>query len=155
MVIREMASADQGAIAALYDDLDAVHRAELPGLFRRTDGAARGAAFFREIEGDADAAMFVADEGEVVGFVYVVVRDAPDLPIFVAQRRGLVNDLFVREDRRRGGLGRALVMEAEGWARRRGADGVEAVVYEFNHGAKALFASMGYGALSRRLSKGD
>ncbi|MBA2439740.1 MAG: GNAT family N-acetyltransferase [Thermoleophilaceae bacterium] len=59
-----------------------------------------------------------------------------------------LEDLFVREDRRRSGLGAALVEAALGRARKRGCARVELDVNEANSAALALYERFGFGARS-------
>lgn len=78
---------------------------------------------------------------------------APDAPALVPRRYLLVNTLAVREDRRRSGVGRSLMVSAQSWGRGRGATEVELNVWGFNRGAIAFYEALGYDTAQRRMRK--
>lgn len=57
--------------------------------------------------------------------------------------RGWIYYLAVDRERRRGGIGRALVEAAEAWLRERGAPKVQLMVRDDNEGAIGFYESMG------------
>jgi GNAT superfamily N-acetyltransferase len=82
----------------------------------------------------------VDGEGEPVGvcqlrFRWSVWKSAEDC---------WLEDLFVREEARRSGLGRALVEAALGRARERGCERIELDVNEDNAAARALYEACGF-----------
>jgi GNAT superfamily N-acetyltransferase len=64
-----------------------------------------------------------------------------------------LEDLFVRPEARRGGLGRALVVRSLGRARERGCRRVELDTNEDNHGAISLYESVGFSTTSKGASR--
>ena len=151
--IRSMSLEDCDGVARLFDELDVLHSESLPWLFRRPTPSPRDRAFFESLLETEQSAVLIADVGEVVGFVHVVLRTSPSFPIFVRQTRGLVESLYVAAAWRRRGFARELLGAAERWALERGAVGIDLNVYEFNDPAMALFTGVGYSTLSRRMSK--
>jgi ribosomal protein S18 acetylase RimI-like enzyme len=150
--LREATLGDVGGLCRCYDELDALHREALPGLFRAAEGPARSDEFFSRILTDENAALLVADSGsQIVGFVIVSVRETPDLSILVPRCYASIVDLEVRCEFRRRGVGRALMERAEAWARERGAGQVELNVFEFNQEAIAFYEAMGYRPVVRRM----
>ena len=113
----------------------------------------RDESIFQAVLADVRSTILVADVGEVVGFVHVVLRESPAFPVFVPQPRGLVENVCVASEWRRHGVAKSLMQAAEKWAQDGGAQGMDLSVYEFNDGARALFSAMGYSTLSRRMSK--
>jgi GNAT superfamily N-acetyltransferase len=92
-------------------------------------------------------------EEEIVGFLWGLVRQAPDTPMHVPRRWLLVDMLGVAESHRGQGIGRALMEQAHDWARGQGINEVELTVWEFNRGAIAFYEELGYTAIVRRLWK--
>jgi GNAT superfamily N-acetyltransferase len=85
--------------------------------------------------------------------VQLAIRDAPPIPILVPRRVAVVENLAVREDFRRAGIGSALMDRALRWAEGLGATEIELNVYEFNQTAIDFYRNLGYATSSRRMSK--
>ena len=80
--------------------------------------------------------------GSLVGFVAVslALRSGP----FVESERGAIDWLFVREEARRGGAGRALAEAALAWLRERGVRRVEIQVARANTTGSAFWRALGF-----------
>ena len=87
-------------------------------------------------------AVLVAElDGEVVGFVHVGCKTSI-LVESSAELRGLV----VAEGRRGGGVGRALLQAAEGWAVEHGCEQMDVSTNVIRAGAHAFYGRLGYEA---------
>ena len=154
VVIRAAVDRDYEALCEIIDEVDQLHRERLPTRFQVADGPVRTRDFILNAIHAADVGLFVAQSGKsLAGFVHVVVRDTPEIPILVQRSYAVVDSLAVREDHRRGGIGRALMDKAEAWARAEGATSIELNVYAFNKPAIAFYRSLGYEVLSQRMTK--
>jgi ribosomal protein S18 acetylase RimI-like enzyme len=103
---------------------------------------------------DKNAALLVAErEGRLIGMILLRVREAPDVPILVPRRYAAVEDVAVRKECRRSGVGRALMEEAHQWARAQGLRQVELNVWEFNQEAINFYEKLGYRTASRKMWK--
>lgn len=152
VTIRAGTDGDYAALCVLYRQADRWHAAHVPHCFRDPGEQPRSREAFAEWLADDTATLLVAERaGEAVAFVRVTAREAPDLPLFVPRRYAMVHELVVHQDWQRRGLGRLLMERAHDWARERQIEQVELTVYEFNAGALALYESLGYAAVSRRL----
>jgi diamine N-acetyltransferase len=93
----------------VVDEVDALHRAHLPHIFRKPTGAVQEQAYYQGLITDENVGLFLAEvNGSVVGFVHAVIRDAPALPIFIPRRYAVVDNLGVKSDFRGGSIGRRL-----------------------------------------------
>jgi len=81
-------------------------------------------------------------EGQIDGFACVSVAERP--PPFRAPRRGELEHLFVRPERRRHGIGRALVDACEAWLRTQGADRMALQVSGANTEGQAFWRALGF-----------
>jgi len=152
--IRAAEAVDYASVCAVIDEVDALHRHALPHIFRSAGVSVRDRADFLRWIADEDSGLFVAEaEGEVIGFVHVVMREAPQYPIFVPRRYAVVDSLAVNASWRAHGVGRALMAQAEVWALGNGASAIELHVWEFNRDAIAFYERLGYGVVSRRMGK--
>ncbi len=98
--IRPAVQTDLDAIAALHQEW--VEESNTYGLTALP--ASRLSAWL------ADCLLAAVVDGEVAGFIRAVVRDGPQLAVFDEGERYLeIEDLFVRSDRRRMGIGGALL----------------------------------------------
>ncbi len=152
--IRRARSEDYAALCSLLDDVDRLHRERLPHIFHIAAGPARSRAYVEELLCDPQALVLLAEvDGRAVGCLVALLRSRPALPLFVPGSMVVVDSLAVDAAYRRQGLGRALLAEAEAWARENGASSVELNVYEFNEGAIAFYRELGYQTLSRRMER--
>jgi len=152
--IRSATPGDYDALCEIIEEVDALHRRELPHLFQRPPGPIRDRAYILELIGDENVGFFVAEaQGQLAGFVTAIVRDATPIPILTPRRFALVDNLAVRKVQRRAGIGRALMLQVHNWARDRGATSIELTVYEFNEIAHSFYQSLDYETESRRMTK--
>jgi len=154
ITVRPATAQDYPVLCEILNEVDALHRQELPHLFRRPDGPVRERAYVLELLDDENVAIFIAEfEGQPAGLVHVVVQDTPVIPILVPRRWASVDEVVVKERFRRRGIGRALMDEGQRWALSRGATGIELSVFEFNEPARAFYESLGYETIRRRLGR--
>ena len=88
-----------------------------------------------------ESTLFVAtDRNKAVGFVHLYPMFLSD----VMKRFWILNDLYVIEAARRDGVGRALIQEAERFARETGSGGLNLSTAADNVRAQLLYESEGY-----------
>lgn len=154
VTIREATEQDYERLCVIMDEVDRMHRAALPQRFTAPDGPSRQRAYITDLIREANKGLFVAEmEGHLVGFVHVMVRDTPDVPILTARRYAVIDNLGVKQSLRRRGIGQALMVRAEAWALAHGASSMELTVYAFNQTAERFYREIGYEILSHRMTK--
>jgi ribosomal protein S18 acetylase RimI-like enzyme len=128
--VRTLAEADLEACLDLFEAVAAEGRwlaNELP--LHRGEIRAR----WRDLLAGGEGTLFVAEDGGLpAGLAAMVGRDAPEL------------GMLVRADRRRSGIGEALLLACFAWARERGAREVVLHVFPHNHAAIALYRKHGF-----------
>lgn len=153
--IREATEQDDEALALLFAQAEALHAGAVPRLYRKAESGAAGRRahdFLRDLLGRTDGALFVADRhGKAIGFVGVTAHQVSDLPFLTPRRYAVIQEIVVEEGCRRLGIGKALMERAHQWAREQGIRQVELNVHEFNQGALAFYAQLGYATAQRRL----
>jgi ribosomal protein S18 acetylase RimI-like enzyme len=154
ITIRPATAQDYDDLCEIIAEVEALHRERCPHIFRQPPGPARARAYILDLLADEEHGLFVAEaDGRVAGFLHVIAQDALPIPILVPRRLAMVDNLAVRRDLRRLGIGRALMGRAEAWAREQGAAELDLNVFEFNATAIAFYRSLGYETYTRRLSK--
>jgi ribosomal protein S18 acetylase RimI-like enzyme len=91
---------------------------------------------------DTEYVLAAAGDGEPGGVCQLRYRYG----VWMAREDCWLEDLFVREDDRRAGLGEALITHAVERARERGCGRIELDVSESNRAAWALYERMGFSA---------
>jgi ribosomal protein S18 acetylase RimI-like enzyme len=153
-MIRPYTREDYESVRALSAVLDELHRERAPWMFQRPDQEPRPAEQLERQIATSDGALLVADEGgEVVGYVLIAMRDAPELPIYLRQRWGVIDGLVVAPARRRRGIATELVRAAEAWIKNAGVSWLELSVHAVNGEARAFYEAAGYSPMIYRMRK--
>ncbi|MBD5635391.1 MAG: GNAT family N-acetyltransferase [Candidatus Eremiobacteraeota bacterium] len=99
-------------------------------------------AFVRERFAEHDTLFFVVrgDDGEVLGFAHLLFS----LDTISLRRIGILEDIYVLESARGGGLGGALLDAAEAYARERGLARLTLSTAHQNRVAQRLYLAHGY-----------
>ena len=145
VVIRRMERRDLEAVGKLGAMLMETHHAfDRQRFLAPTPDAASGYGWFlgRVLE-DAEACVFVAEEGErIAGYVYAALE-----PLSWKELRGpagFIHDVAVDEEARRSGVARQLMDAAIEWLREHGAPRVILWTAAPNAAAQSLFRSAGF-----------
>lgn len=141
--VRRAEARDLDALAELAADLLAHHEALEPAFRVRAEARDRLPQLLARQLGDPDAAVFVWDDARgLAGFCSARAMRAPGE--LVEGARVEIDELAVRADRRRQGVGRALVETACGWAKTRGAERLLVRVAVRNAEGQAFWRALGY-----------
>jgi ribosomal protein S18 acetylase RimI-like enzyme len=144
--VREADSRDLDRVAALWTAITAHHEPLDPLWQMRRDAGGELRQLLGALARDRDAAIFVYDRaGDLPGMCIVRVDRSP--PILEEVERAEITDLGVREDARRGGIGRELVDAALGWVRECGVERVEVQVATANAEGQGFWRALGFGDL--------
>lgn len=154
-IVRQATESDYEQLCDLFEELDALHRRGRPDLFRKPKGAPRERSYVASLIAGPDSAVLVAgDRGSraLYGFATLIVRTLPESAVRTAHRFAEIDNLAVRRDWQRMGLGRLLISEADRWTARNGLGSVELAVHEFNAEAIRFYEAMGFSTVLRRMS---
>lgn len=153
--IRAARRDDYEGLCAVMRELDVFHANALPHFFHPIEEPARSLQWFIDMLENPEALLLVAEhDGMIVGVLSGLVRQNPDLPMFVPRRWLVVDNVAVLNAFRRMGIGRALMQQAHTWAQEQRLAEVELSVWEFNAEAITFYEELGYTMIVRRLWKG-
>jgi ribosomal protein S18 acetylase RimI-like enzyme len=152
--VRKAIANDYNSLCELFNEIDALHRDNLPHIFQKPGGAAREQDYYSGLIADENVALLVAEAGgKLVGFVHAIVRETPAIPVFVPRRYAIVDGIGVKSEFQNHGIGRILMDKMQEWAIAKGATSIELNVYEFNETAISFYERLGYQTFSRKMSK--
>jgi ribosomal protein S18 acetylase RimI-like enzyme len=151
--IRAATASDYEGVVRVLAEVDELHRVQLPWFFQTPSVEPRSREFLEQLLSGDSSQVLVADAGAIVGVATVLIRTAPEMALFIPQRWAVLDNIAVAQPWRRRGVGRALTLAAETWAREQDLGWLELGVYEFNHEARAFYEALGYLSLSTKLRK--
>jgi ribosomal protein S18 acetylase RimI-like enzyme len=108
--------------------------------------------FLRQLE-KASGFVLVAVDGEDCPVAFLLGDLTAPPPSSAIRCRGFVGDLFVMEEHRGRGVGKALMAEAERIMKERGAELIELFVAVANARARAFYRSLGMKPLNEQMYK--
>src|SRR5262245_19963172 len=95
--VRKATAEDYNSLCELFDEIDALHRDNLPHIFQKPIGTAREQDYYLGLVAEENVALLVAELGEkLVGFVHAIVRDTPAISLFVPRRYAIVDSIVVK-----------------------------------------------------------
>jgi diamine N-acetyltransferase len=152
--VRKATTNDYNTLCELFDEMDALHRANLPHIFQKPRGLVREQEYYSGLIADENVGLFVAEAGgRIIGFIHAIVRETPAFPVFVPRRYAIVDSFVVKLEFQNHGTGRILMDRMQEWAIAKGAASIELNVYEFNETAISFYERLGYQTISRKMSK--
>jgi ribosomal protein S18 acetylase RimI-like enzyme len=152
--IRPYRAEDASHVDICFVELQTVEQRIEPN---RVDGQAIAAAYRHDLLercAHTDGVIFVAEEsGQVIGFVAVLAHVDSESMIEADRDYAYISDLIVLPKYRGQGVGRALMLRAESYARERGANILKVDVLTANSGAYRLYQHLGFHDHEIRLTK--
>ncbi len=139
-------AADSDVICGWQEDTYSLNFSD----FRFTESFA--AAFRHDLRRaalDPHHALFVLDEGEVIGFLWLVICENT----WTGERYGYINNLYIAAARRSGGLAGELMAQADLWFKSRRIKRVRLTVTVANEAACRLYERCGYSVTRREMEK--
>ena len=124
--IRRATAEDYDALCELLDEVDALHRDNLPHIFQKPDGPVRAYDYYAGLIADENVALLVAETGKrLAGFAHAVLMDTRAAPVFVPGRYAVVDGIGVRSECQNHGIGHMLMDRVVAWATDKGATSIQ------------------------------
>ena len=109
------------------------------------------ASFFDEMLVDLTVTIFIAEEdGQALGCMLCKLVERPENPFTRAMRYLLVDQISVRPATQGGGIGTALMAQAENLAKELGVSRIQLDSWGFNTGAHIFFKKVGFEIFNHR-----
>jgi GNAT superfamily N-acetyltransferase len=146
---RRATEADVDLLVALNGRVHDLHVAHTPEVYRTPDPGEVGGWFREQLASETREVWLLGD----LGYLVIELHDRAQTPFSHRRRVLRVDQISVRGDRRRSGVGRALMELAQQRATELGCSRVVLDVADFNEGALAFYAALGFRPVFHRLTR--
>ncbi|TWT37373.1 putative acetyltransferase [Posidoniimonas corsicana] len=147
---RRATESDAKALAELLLAVHGIHVRGNPDVYRELSRDAAEAIVLGKLA--AGERVRVAElDNEIAGYCAATIQTAPAIPLLQPRRSLYLNEVVVRPQSRKRGVGRALLEDLQAFARREGVHDIELDVASFNPEARAFFAAFGFQVLRERM----
>ena len=145
MDIRKANSTDSLLLSILCMDVQQLHAEHHPEYFKTPQSPDFADDFFKKMLGQETSIIFIAEDEEgVLGYVFCNLVDRPENPFTFPRRYVMVEQISVRPQTQKHGVGRALMKQVEVTARELGFSKIQLGSWDFNINAHGFFERMGY-----------
>src|SRR5215467_14754506 len=147
ITVRAAIMEDAEAIACLTAEVQQLHREALPDIFKLPSDRLFSREKLATLLQDANSTVAVAEsKGEIIGHVYGTILHCPENDFKKAEKYMYIQQIGVRKDVRRQGVGRALIAFIESRALASAVTGLQLDYWAFNTRARSFFESCGFSA---------
>src|SRR5215217_4727611 len=120
MKIRQATPADSLLLSSLCMDVQSLHAEYHPSIFKVPQSEDFAKSFFDEALADLTTRIFIAEEGQALGYILCKLIERQENPFTVAMRFLMIDQISVRPTFRRQGVGVSLLRQAEVFAKELG-----------------------------------
>lgn len=152
MNIRDIVQDDFQQIYELIGQLHELHVGNRPDIFNDVDPCNKK-DLENLINDEKIIALVAEDNGKIVGFCDVTIREPSINPLLTTRIVAYMEDLFVDKNYRKSGVGRLLFEQAQRASKKKNADVMELMVWTFNISAIDFYKEMGMSTQSYIMEK--
>jgi ribosomal protein S18 acetylase RimI-like enzyme len=152
IAVRRATAADAELVSALNADVQAIHAAAFPQRFKSPGPETFLPPAAATLIARSGNLVFIAEaDGEAVGYAYAEVIRRPETAFHHAHDSIYLHHISVKPNRRRRGVGAALLETVRAAGQEMGIDLLTADVWSFNEDARAFFRRHGLAPYIERL----
>ena len=145
MEIRTAMPNDSLLLSALCRDVQRLHAEHHPQLFKMPQSDDFAVTFFDEMLAAPEVTIYIAEEdSRPLGYLLCRLFDRPENVFTYANRFLFIDQISVRPEAQRRGIGTALMKQAEIHARELGLTKLQLDSWDFNLEAHACFEKFGF-----------
>jgi len=145
MNIRQATPADSFLLSSLCMDVQQLHAEHHPRIFKTPQSADFAAPFFDEMLADPATTIYIAEEdAQALGYIFCNLIERPETPFTYPNRFLHIDQISVRPDVQRQGVGTALMDQVEKLARELGVSKIQLDSWDFNTKAHTFFEALGF-----------
>lgn len=143
ILLRDFTFDDFESINILMNQVHKLHLENRPDIYVKIDTPLSENDFKNIVQNENAIAILAENNGEILGFCIVAIRQPSKNPILVPRKIAYMEDLCVRQDYQNKGLGKQLYTEVLNRIRKFDVDSLELMVWSFNEDAIAFYKNMG------------
>ena len=152
ILIRKAVEQDADVLGALNADVQAIHAAAMPWLFKPPGPDTLPPAAVKDLLAEPENLIFIAEvDGTAAGYAYAQIEERPETPFIHAHDMLYLHHISVRPAYRRHGVGSGLIGAVRAAAADAGITLVALDVWTFNEEARAFFRRCGFAPYNERL----
>ena len=152
MEIRKATTKDAATLSALNVDVQRIHAAAFPEIFKQPENDSFALDFMLERLADPlNTFLIVSDHGVDAGYVFVKIIDRPENPFTHAWKFLYIDQISVKPAYRGRGYGKALMQAVRKLAQEMGIETIALDTWSFNEQALAFFREQGFATFNERL----
>ena len=152
--VRAAAKEDYAALLPISRENQEKHVEGLPHIFQKGTTGIPEEYFLGLLVSDSKM-MYVAElEQSIAGYVIMELSEVSYLDILVRWKVAFIIDIAVMKRYQGKGIGYALFQQSVEWAKAKGANSLDLMVWEFNQDAIAFYERQGMVSMSRTMSLG-
>lgn len=144
---------DAGAIARLNGTIQEHHRRLYPGTFKPHAEEEVQAFLAKQLQDPAWHCRLAYLDDQEAGYVLFYLREYRENPFRRAYRGVHIDQISVRPEFKRKGIGKALMAEVEAFAREEGVSQLELTFWERNEEACTFYEELGFEPCIRFVTK--
>lgn len=144
MEIRKAKESDFDSLKERCLEVHSIHLQEHPDEFKELSTDDIRSYFCKAIADENQDFLVCCDEGKIVGYILTRVVDRQENPVQKARKYLFIDQIDVKHEYRRSGVGKLLIKSVRDIAKKRGLDLILLDVWNFNEDAVSFFRSQGF-----------
>lgn len=150
--VRAAAKEDYAALLPIARETQEKHAEGLPHIFQKGTAGLPEEYFLGLLASDSKM-MYVAEfEQNIAGYLIMESSKASYLDILKPRKVAFISDIAVLNRYQGQGIGYALFQQSIAWAKAKGADSLDLMVWDFNQDAIAFYERQGMKSMNRTMS---
>jgi ribosomal protein S18 acetylase RimI-like enzyme len=152
MEIRKAQTSDIEELIELNLEVHAIHLQEHPKKFKELSAEDVRSSLSHFLSQESAEIIVCSNEDRIVGYVLVLIVTPPENPVQKLKPFLYVDQIDVKEEYRRRGVGKLLLDAAREYAIEKGLDFIILDVWKFNAHAVSFFRSQGFETWIERMA---
>lgn len=144
---------DYTGFVEVFKEIEELHRLNVSWKFKKQKPIISEEYFGKLINDEKCLFLLAKDKDEIVGYTTAYKEEVSGAPVLKNRKWIHIDDLAVKSNQRKKGLGSMIMIEVEKWAKRNKYNEIELNVWLFNKNAINFYKKKGFKAFSQKMRK--